>query len=241
MAKTFRDLLQQIDAQSTNAAQKGQMFEQLVKAFLQQEKANRARFKQVWLWNDWPNRGKQTDIGIDLVAKTHNDKLIAIQCKFISPSKGRIELKPQKVTNFTTALNSKQWNFAEGIFVSTCDHWTEEAENALNKHSKISVSRWSCEIFEKSSIDWDKMFHHSKSKEKPQETTPQFKEELATYKTSPKLPQRPVKTLRDYQKTALNAVIQGFEATDRGKLIMACGSGKTLVALRIAETFAPTA
>ena len=63
MAKTFRDLLQEIDAQSTNAAQKGQMFEQLVKAFLQQEKANRARFKQVWLWNDWPNRGKQTDIG----------------------------------------------------------------------------------------------------------------------------------------------------------------------------------
>ena len=107
MAKTFRDLLQQIDAQSANPAQKGQLFEQLVKAFLEQEKANRTRFKQVWLWNEWPNRGQQTDIGIDLVAKTHDDQLIAVQCKFISPSKGRIELKPQKVTNFTTALNSK--------------------------------------------------------------------------------------------------------------------------------------
>ena len=169
MAKTFRDLLQEIDARSANPAQKGRLFEQLVKAFLEQEKANRARFKQVWLWSEWPNRGKQTDIGIDLVAKTHDDQLIAVQCKFISPSKGRIELKPQKVTNFTTALNSKQWNFAEGIFVSTCDHWTKDAENALN-HSKIPVSRWSCEIFEQSSIDWNQVFHHLQSKEKPQET-----------------------------------------------------------------------
>ena len=243
MAKTFRDLLQQIDARSANPAQKGRLFEQLVKAFLEQAKANRARFKQVWLWNEWPKRGQQTDIGIDLVAQTHDDQLIAIQCKFISPSTGRIDLKPQKVTNFTTALNSKQWNFAQGIFVSTCDHWTKDAENALTKHSKIPVSRWSCEIFEQSSIDWDKVFHHFESKEKPQpqtphqdqETTLQFKEELAEYKTSPQLPQRPVKTLRDYQKTALAAVLKGFETADRGKLIMACGSGKTLVALRIAE------
>ena len=37
----------------------------------------------------------------------------------------------------------------------------------------------------------------------------------------------------------MNDVIKGFETADRGKLIMACGSGKTLVALRIAETLAP--
>ena len=242
MAKTFRDLLQQIDARSANPAQKGRLFEQLTKAFLEQEKANRARFQQVWLWNEWPKRGPQTDIGIDLVAETYDDQLIAVQCKFISPDKGRIDLNPQKVTNFTNALNSRQWNFAEGIFVSTCDHWTKEAENALTKHSKIRVSRWSCEIFEKSSIDWDKVFHRFESKEKPpyeyQGTTPQFKEERAEYKTSP-LPQRPVKTLRPYQKTALDAVLKGFETADRGKLIMACGSGKTLVALRTAEAFAP--
>ena len=244
MAKTFRDLLQRIDALSANPAQKGRLFEQLTKAFLKQEKANRARFKQVWLWNEWPDHGQQKDIGI--VAKTHEDKLIAVQCKFISPSKGRIAY--DQVTHFLTALNSKQWNFAQGIFVSTCDHWTKDAENAVN-NSKIHSPRWSCEIFEKSSIDWDKMFrmypflskekHQPKTPYKYQETTLKLKEELATYKTSPQLPQRPVKTLRSYQKTALNAVLKGFETADRGKLIMACGSGKTLVALRIAEAFAP--
>lgn len=240
--------MQQIDARSANAAQKGRLFEQLTKAFLEQEKNNRARFKKVWLWNEWPDHGQQKDIGIDIVAKTYDDQLIAIQCKFISPQ-GRIDLKPQKVTNFTAALNSRQWNFAEGIFVSTCDHWTKDAENALN-HSKIHVSRWSCEIFEKSSIDWDKVFHHFQPKKKPRpkpQKTPyeyqgdtfKLEEELAEYKTSPQLSQRHVKTLRDYQKNALNAVIKGFETADRGKLIMACGSGKTLVALRIAETLAP--
>ena len=240
MAKTFRELLQQIDAQSANPAQKGRLFEQLTKAFLEQEKANRARFKQIWLWNEWPKRGQQTDIGIDIVAKTHDDQLIAIQCKFISPSTGRIAY--DQVTHFTTALNSKQWNFAEGIFVSTCDHWTKDAENALN-HSKISVSHWSCEIFEKSSIDWRHFTLSPQLQKTPyqyQETTLKLKEELAEYKTSPQLPQRSVKTLRSYQKTALDAVIEGFETADRGKLIMACGSGKTLVALRIAERFAPT-
>ena len=43
------------------------------------------------------------------------------------------------------------------------------------------------------------------------------------------------------QQKAVDAVIKGFEQTgdDRGKLIMACGTGKTFTALRIAEQIAP--
>ncbi len=37
------------------------------------------------------------------------------------------------------------------------------------------------------------------------------------------------------QQTAIDAVLQGFANAERGKLIMACGSGKTFTALRIAE------
>ena len=47
--------------------------------------------------------------------------------------------------------------------------------------------------------------------------------------------QRETKTLRDYQEAALDDVLKGFENSDRGKLIMACGTGKTFTALRIAE------
>lgn len=42
--------------------------------------------------------------------------------------------------------------------------------------------------------------------------------------------------LRPYQNEALSAVIAGFKEHDRGQLIMACGTGKTFTALKIAET-----
>ena len=40
---------------------------------------------------------------------------------------------------------------------------------------------------------------------------------------------------RPHQATAIKAVVNGFRAYDRGRLIMACGTGKTLTALWIAE------
>ena len=49
---------------------------------------------------------------------------------------------------------------------------------------------------------------------------------------------RPRKQLRPHQTSALKDVLAGFQVGDRGKLIMACGTGKTLTALRIAEQVA---
>ncbi len=51
-----------------------------------------------------------------------------------------------------------------------------------------------------------------------------------------KITRRDPYKLRDYQKKALVDVSSGLAETDRGKLIMACGTGKTLVSLRIAES-----
>ena len=44
--------------------------------------------------------------------------------------------------------------------------------------------------------------------------------------------------LRDHQQKAFDDVINGFKDSDRGKLIMACGTGKTFTALRIDEEIA---
>jgi len=51
----------------------------------------------------------------------------------------------------------------------------------------------------------------------------------------PRLVQKNPKRLRPYQQDALDDVVKGFSKHDRGKLIMACGTGKTLVALHVAE------
>ena len=45
--------------------------------------------------------------------------------------------------------------------------------------------------------------------------------------------------LDDNQKTAWQACIRGLRNEDRGQLVMACGTGKTLVSLRVAEKVAP--
>ena len=44
------------------------------------------------------------------------------------------------------------------------------------------------------------------------------------------------KTLREHQEIALAKTLLGFGTADRGKLIMACGTGKTFTSLKIAES-----
>jgi superfamily II DNA or RNA helicase len=45
---------------------------------------------------------------------------------------------------------------------------------------------------------------------------------------------------RPHQREAINNVLAGFEKYDRGQMIMACGTGKTLTALWITEQLAPS-
>ena len=83
---SFRKLLRILDDQAENTVQKGRLFERLVKAFLEQDKAQAARFDKVWLWSDWPGNQNRHDTGIDIVAREgETGELVAIQCKFFSP------------------------------------------------------------------------------------------------------------------------------------------------------------
>ncbi|WP_425411610.1 DEAD/DEAH box helicase family protein [Leucothrix mucor] len=49
---------------------------------------------------------------------------------------------------------------------------------------------------------------------------------------------KPQKTLRPHQEKALERVTQGLKTAERGKLVMACGTGKTFTSLKVAETMA---
>jgi predicted helicase len=51
-------------------------------------------------------------------------------------------------------------------------------------------------------------------------------------------PQPPPSEPRPYQREAIDEVASGFDRTDRGQLIMACGTGKTLTGLFIKEELA---
>ena len=135
---------------------------------------------------------------------------MAIQCKFYT---SRRRLIREEANKFLGAYGTTQ--FASGIIVSTSDDWTDNAEDALRDRDK-PVLRWGPDVFEHSSIDW-----RTFDLDRPAD-----------------MERRPTKTLRDYQHTALNKTVARFREHDRGKLIMACGSGKTFTALRIAEQVA---
>ena len=207
--RTFRHVLKELadDAQST--VEKGRSFERLVKAFLEQDRAQSERFTKVWLWGDWPGNGGRHDTGIDLVAKERDTgDLVAIQCKFYGEDNS---IALEQLNKFLTAYGAIQ--FASGIMVATTDNWTRNAEAAIQESRTKPVTRWGPDVFENSSIDWNTF-----DLDNPSGAL-----------------RRPTKTLRDYQQEALKAVIDGLKKHDRGKLIMACGTGKTFTALRIAE------
>ena len=206
--RTFRSILQELDAKAWNTVEKGQSFERLVRAFIQRDKGQSSRFEQVWLWADWAGNGGRHDIGIDVVAKERDSgDLVAIQCKFYSPNS---TMYLSEISTFLAAVG--ETTFSSGIIVSTTEKWGNNVENALQNRDK-PISRWGPELFENSSVDWQTF-----DLDQPADVT-----------------QRQTKTIRDYQQSALDDVLEGFENSDRGKLIMACGTGKTFTALRIAE------
>ena len=207
--RTFRHVLKELSDDAQSTVEKGRSFERLVKAFLEQDKAQSERFAKVWLWGDWPGNGGRHDTGIDLVAEERDTgDLVAIQCKFYDEDNS---IALEQLNKFLTAYGVIQ--FASGIMVATTDNWTRDADNAIREARNKPVARWGPDIFENSSIDWSVF-----DLDNPYGAL-----------------RRPTKTLRDYQQEALNAVIDGLKQHDRGKLIMACGTGKTFTALRIAE------
>ena len=135
----------------------------------------------------------------------------AIQCKFYGPNS---VVSKDDVDTFISASGIHVPGgprFSKRIFVSTTDRWTTNAEESLNQ--EIKVARLGVDNFENSSIDWTRYDVSSPT-------------EMA---------QREQKSPRQHQLEAISAVLEGFREHDRGKLIMACGTGKTFTALRIAE------
>ena len=207
--RTFRDVLKELTADARSTVEKGRSFENLVKAFLELDKAQSTRFSRVWLWTDWPGNDSRHDTGIDLVAEERDGGgLVAIQCKFYDENNS-IDL--DQLNKFLTAYGAIQ--FASGIFVATTERWTRNAEATIRESRSKPVERWGPDVFENSSIAWSTF-----DLDNPSGAV-----------------RRPTKTLRPYQQEALDAVIDGLSLGNRGKLIMACGTGKTFTALRIAE------
>ncbi len=194
-------------ATSKTEREKGTYFEELIRTYFRNEPKYRDLYSYVLLYSDWANTHGFTakDTGIDLVAKTHGtEEFHAIQCKCYDEG---YRIRKADIDSFFTASGQKP--FVRRIIVSITNDWSENAENSLN-HQTPPVTKIDLQELEDSQIDWSK-FEPS---------------EKATLKAK--------KELRPHQTSARSKVTKGFETEDRGKLIMACGTGKTFTSLKIA-------
>jgi len=190
----------------------GNAFESLAKVFLENDATQTQQYSQVWDYKEWA-KGRsvsKTDIGIDLVAKLRDeDGYCAVQCKFYQPDHS---ISKADLDSFISASSTSDFTRLMLIDTSTQPigkNAQSVFDNLSQEYIRIQLSE-----LEESRIDWSSYINdgsvrlHSKKK------------------------------LRDHQIKALEAVRAGLKEDDRGKMIMACGTGKTFTSLRIAEELA---
>lgn len=206
----LRSLLERYRTGSTSEREKGTYFERLVKVWLEHAPTQKAQFSRVLMFSDWAkeNRFDQRDTGIDLVAQLADspDDWCAIQCKFYREGH---RIQKADIDSFFTASGKRP--FTRRLIVDTTGiQWSEHADEAL-RDQIVETTRIGLSDLENSGIDW---------------------QAFAATQTVKLLEK---KKPRQHQIEALAAVKEGLTEADRGKIIMACGTGKTYTALHIAE------
>lgn len=202
-----------------NSHDKGSLFEKISKQFLQEhDSAN--EYESIELWGDWKLRGKERDRGIDMVITTASKEYIAVQCKFHQNS-----ISLNDIATFLTQLQSGvgEVRFKKGIIIST-SNLTSEALKAIEQIRStgmgIDIDEITEEDFIYSRIDWEK---------------------FDPTKTEDEIPLCDKKRPRPHQTEAIEETKKYFSdpKNARGKLIMACGTGKTYTSLKIMEALDP--
>lgn len=195
----------------------GTLFEDLMIIYFKNEPKFKSEYKDVLTYSNWVEKygsdigiTSKKDTGIDLVATTFTGKHHAIQCKNYLPSH---KMAKADIDSFMSA--SGKTHFSYRIVVSTVIDWTDNAIEMIQNQNP-PVSTISLSELEQSIVDWHKYYQEKKV-------------ELVAKKQP-----------RPHQVDAINAVVKGLgdKDTERGKLIMACGTGKTFTSLKIAERMA---
>lgn len=216
----FKEILHKFRTESFTEKEKGTKFERLMRSWLLTDPRYN-ELEKVWLWEEFPGRKDfgGTDTGIDLVAKTEMGDYWAIQCKCYAEDtaidKPAVDsFLATSSRTFANEVTFQTTRFSNRVWISTTAHWGSNAEEAI-RNQEPPVTRIGLADLNSSPVDWQKLLDGLTG-------------DSALVKG---------KKPREHQLTAISKAYTHYmeDGNDRGKLIMACGTGKTYTSLLIAE------
>lgn len=212
-AQALERLLQSMfDVSNQIVRDAGTRFETLIRDWFMNEPTYKDHFSEVQTWKDWANQHPNLTFNA-------KDTGIDLVGTLADGSYAAIQCKfyqadahVPKAGIDSFLANSNRKEFTERYIVATNESWTGNAQ------AQLAVANPPVTLIKRSDlaasmVDW------------------------SAYGQG-KVTTRAKRTPRPYQKEAIRNVVQGFEKADRGKLIMACGTGKTYTSLKIAEAMA---
>lgn len=213
-ARTFAEFYATLVHWEPDPQKRGKkLFEPVCKWFLQNDPVYAHELKDVWLWKDWPDNWKQTEAGIDLVAETYDGKLWAIQAKAYDENNAvSMHDMSQFLAESARKGKDEQPLFDFRLLITTTDLLTFHAKDVADG-SLIPVGIVDRSRLDSADINWPATFGDIYG------VVPQ---------PEPKLPFA-------YQQKAIADVVKHFADCARGRVIVACGGGKTLIANWVRE------
>ncbi|MCR5662166.1 MAG: DEAD/DEAH box helicase family protein, partial [bacterium] len=205
--RTVYDAIRDIRERAETEHDKGMRFEAASRYYLRNDPLYRNKFSQVWAWADSPYCNGH-DIGIDIVAQDADDgTLWAIQCKCYDDG---ATLTEKELGTFYSAAHHA--TYPHTMIISTTGRYSANLDKVAREHDTVRIDASKMNDAE---LDWEPFIYNR-----------------------PEAGKRVLYEVRPHQRRAIDDILRDFNrGITRGKLIMACGTGKTLTALRFAEEF----
>ena len=207
-AMDFDAILEELKNRGNNKSEQGTIFEDFCKMILEKSPFFADDVNEVWTWKEFPGNAGMHDTGVDLVVLDKQGTYWAVQCKFYNRDS---KVSKASIDSFISASNrpfiidGKTYNYSQRLVFSTTDDISENASGLFTTIGPDTIRDCGIDWGNFSFDDIEKISIFSK------------------------------KTPKEHQKEAIEDVMKGFETNDRGRLVMACGTGKTFTSLEIVE------
>lgn len=208
-AIAFDAILEELKNRGNNKSEQGTIFEDFCKMILEKAPFFTDDVNEVWTWKEFPGNAGMHDTGVDLVVLDKQGTYWAVQCKFYSRDS---KVSKASIDSFISASNrpfiidGKTYNYSQRLVFSTTDDISENASGLFTTIGPDTIRDCGIDWGNFSFDDIEKVSIFSK------------------------------KTPKEHQEKAIEDVMKGFETNDRGRLVMACGTGKTFTSLKIVES-----